>query len=190
LLPRFLNGNDKKEKMRLAKGFLLSMTGLFIVITLFSLLIPSKVFTSKAVVINASQRRIVSALSDFQQWKKWHPVLANDSANILISIPSNGLNASVTWGPAAKKNRMTITEVFAQGIKLVLSRSGENPVENAIVLLPLKDSGSYQVEWTAVTRLKWYPWEKFAGIFVSEITGPGYEAALQSLKIFAESPAP
>lgn len=176
--------------MKLVKGFLLAVTGLFVVITLFSLLIPSKVFTSKGVVIYASQQKIVAALKDFNQWKQWHPLFSNDTNNILISQPSNAVNASIEWGLAGKKNKMTITEVFDQGIKLNLSRSGENPVENSIVVLPLEDSSSYQVEWTALTRLKWYPWEKFAGIFVNEITGPGYEAALNALKSYTENNLP
>ncbi len=176
--------------MKLVKGFLLALTGLFVVVTLFSLLIPSKVFTSKGVVIYASQQKIVATLKDFNQWKHWHPIFSNDTNNIRISKPSDGVNASIEWGLAGKKNKMTITEVFDQGIKLNLSRSGENPVENSIVVLPLKDSGSYQVEWTALTRLKWYPWEKFAGIFVTQITGPGYEAALNALKSYAENSLP
>ena len=179
-------GIIKKNEMKLIKGFLFVIVGLFVVITLFSLLIPSKVFTSKAVVINAPKQKIVAALQDFNQWKLWNPVLKNDSVNLIISNPSAGKNASVEWGLPEKENKMVITESFAEGIKLVLSRNGENPVGNSIVILPLADINRYQVEWTALTRLKWYPWEKFAGIFVTEITGPGYENALNGLKIFTE----
>jgi hypothetical protein len=34
--------------------------------------------------------------------------------------------------------------------------------------------------------MKWYPWEKFSGIFVDKMTGPGYQAALNELKDFVE----
>jgi hypothetical protein len=176
--------------MKLAKGFLFALTGLFVMITLLSLLIPSRVLTAKSVTINAPRQLITGALVDFQQWKQWHPVFANNSINTIISKPSRGINANIEWGGAGKKNKMTITEANAEGIKLVFTRPGENPVENSIILLPLKDSGSYQVEWKALTRLKWYPWEKFAGIFVSEVTGPGYQTALDSLKIYVENHKP
>ena len=43
-----------------------------------------------------------------------------------------------------------------------------------------------QVEWNAVTRLKWYPWEKFYGIFIEKSSGQGYEDALNSLKTYVE----
>ncbi len=40
---------------------------------------------------------------------------------------------------------------------------------------------SSNVEWTAVTKLKWYPWEKFSGLFIEKITGDGYEYGLTQL---------
>ena len=173
--------------MRLAKGFLIAILGLFTVVTLMSLLIPSKVMTAKAVVIHAPQQAIVAALNDFNNWKKWNPLFSKDSTHIKVSAPSYGINASASWGTADKINKFTIIENFPEGIKFTLTRPDENPVENSITVLPINESGSYQVEWKALTRLKWYPWEKFAGIFVSEITGPGYEAALNALKTFAET---
>jgi hypothetical protein len=88
----------------------------------------------------------------------------------------------------SKKNNLTITEDFPEGIKLSLNRPGEKPVENSILILPVEEAGTYHVEWRSLTRLKWYPWEKFAGIFVSDITGPGYEAALEGLKKYIENP--
>jgi hypothetical protein len=42
------------------------------------------------------------------------------------------------------------------------------------------------VEWRSLTRLHWYPWEKFYAIFMDKITGPGYEAALNGLKEIVE----
>lgn len=176
--------------MNLAKGFLFALTGLFVMITLLSLLIPSKVITAKSVTINAPQQVIAGALVDFQQWKQWHPLFANDAINTVLSIPSRVVNANIEWGVAGKKNKITITEVFTGGIKFLFTRPGENPVENSIIILPLTGSGSYQVEWKALTRLKWYPWEKFAGIFVSEVTGPGYQTALDSLKLYVEKSLP
>jgi len=50
----------------------------------------------------------------------------------------------------------------------------------------MQEPGTLQVEWRAITHLKWYPWEKFAGIFVSEMTGPGYQQALDALQKYIE----
>ena len=71
-------------------------------------------------------------------------------------------------------------------VTAILQREGENEVINMISILPLPDSNQVQVEWRSLTKLKWSPWEKFYGIFVEKLTGPGYEAALNSLKSYTE----
>lgn len=172
--------------MRLIKGFLFVASGFLILITCISLLIPSRVMTAKTVVIHAQPQRILAAINDLQAWKQWHPVLKIDSSSVLISNPSTGVNASAEWSSSNKINNIIITGVIPQGIKFSLIRPGENPVENTLTYVPLQEAGTYQVEWKALTKLKWYPWEKFAGIFVGEITGPGYEVALTALKNYTE----
>lgn len=173
--------------MRMIKGFLFVATGFFILITLISLLIPSRVMTTKSVTVHAPKEKISAAIKDFQAWKKWHPVFKLDSS-IIISLPSTGVGATIEWVQGDKKNNLTIMEDFPEGIKLSLNRPGEKPVENSILILPVEEAGTYHVEWRSLTNLKWYPWEKFAGIFVSDITGPGYEAALGELKKYVELP--
>lgn len=173
--------------MRIVKGFLIVVAGFFTLITLISLLIPSTVVTVKSVSVHASQEKIVAAIKDLEEWKKWHPVFQQENNNIMISQPSEGVNAKATWLQNGKTNDITITNVSPQGIQFNVNRQGENPVETSLTALPVQEPNTLQVEWKAVTRLKWYPWEKFGGIFVSEMTGPGYEQALNSLKKFIEN---
>ena len=173
--------------MRIFKSFLFVATGFFILITLISLLIPSRVMTTKSVTIHAPKEKISAAIKDLQVWKKWHPVFKTDTT-IKISNPSSGIGANAEWIQGSKKNILRIEEDFPEGIKVSLSMPGENPVENSILILPVEEAGTFHVEWRSLTKLKWYPWEKFAGIFVSDITGPGYEIALKDLKKYIEIP--
>jgi hypothetical protein len=170
--------------MKLIKAFLFVLSGLFILITLFSLLIPSRVITVSGRDINVPKDQIYAAIKDFQQWKKWHPLFKTGS-EINVSGNSSGLAKSLSWGDK-KKNTLTITNYFPDGISMQLSRPGENPVENTLRIIPQNDTLTYQVEWRAVTHLKWYPWEKFSGIFINQVTGPGYDAALEALKEYLE----
>lgn len=173
--------------MKLFKGFIFGLLGLFILITLFSLLIPSRVITVSGRNITGSQPEIYSAIKDFKEWKKWDPLFKNNPGAVVSNNDSGGVARSITWGDK-KKNTLTITGYYPDGIKLDLSRPGENKVVNTIRIIPQKDSSTYQVEWRAFTKLKWYPWEKFKGIFISQITGPGYDAALDALKSYIEYP--
>jgi hypothetical protein len=168
------------------KGFVIVLFVLFVIITLFSLLIPSKVMTVKAVEINVPKEKIIEQIADLKNWKNWHPVFKNDS-NAIYSNPSTGVNAFIKWLSSNKTDSLIITEVGPQTIKFLLKQPGEKDVENIISILPVENSIGLQVEWRALVRLKWYPWDKFAGIFVDKITGPGYEAALNNLKEYLEN---
>ncbi len=172
--------------MRLIKGFLLALAGLFIMITLLSLLIPSKVTVSRGVEMNAGAKKIFTEISVLKNWKHWHPVFKNDSVNIIYGPDSTGLNSYCEWETKGKKNKLVVTVQTENQITIALQREGENEVINTLSILPLAESNNVQVEWRALTRLKWYPWEKFYGIFIEKVTGQGYEDALNSLKTFVE----
>ncbi len=174
--------------MKFVKPFLFVASGFFILITLISLLIPSRVMTTKSVTVHAPSEKITAAIKDLQMWRNWHPVFKAYSAAMIISTPSNVVGAHAEWQQAGKQNSLTITEIFPEGIKISLTRPGEKPVENSLLVLPMEEAGTFHVEWRSLTKLKWYPWEKFAGIFVSDMTGPGYEAALNELRKMVEVP--
>lgn len=167
-------------------GFFFVIAGLFIMITLVSLLMPSKVMTVRSVVIHVSDSTVFSEIKDLRNWKHWHPVFMNDSSGVIISTPSVGVNAFATWNTNEKQNKLLITEVGTSHVKLSLMRKGENDLANIISVNPVNDSTALQVEWRVLTKLKWYPWEKFYGIFIDKLAGPGYEQALDSLKGFVE----
>lgn len=176
--------------MKQIKGFLFVLTGLSVMITLVSLLMPSKVMTARSVIIHADATTIFPAVTDLAKWKNWHPVFMQDSVNIMISNPSSGLNAFAEWSSANLRNKLLVTDVNANAVKLSLAREGERDIENIISMYPVNDSNGIQVEWRVLNTLKWYPWEKFYGIFIDKITGPGYEMALNSLKEYAENTRP
>jgi len=171
---------------RLIKGFLFVLVGLFIVITLFSLLIPSKVVVTKGVAINNNASKVFSELSDLQNWKHWLPVFKTDSVKLNCS-PGKGLNSFCEWESGGKINKLIIDSINADKVEIILSRPGENDVRNMIRIFPLADSNRVQVEWRAVTKLKWYPWEKFQGLFIEKMSGESYDEALKSLKTYIEA---
>jgi len=172
---------------RIIKGFFVVLAGLFVFITILSLLIPSKLMVTRAVVINANADKVFNEISNLQNWKHWQPVFINDSANIRFESDASGISNSCEWESKDKKNRVIITAKEENAITVSLIREGENDVFNSIKVLPLADSNQVQTEWNVLIRLKWYPWEKFYGIFIEGITGQGYEDALNSLKAYVEN---
>jgi hypothetical protein len=92
------------------------------------------------------------------------------------------VNAYAEWSSKEKKNKLLITDLVSNQLKATLTRTGEKDVSYIISVTALKGSNDVQVEWRVLTKLKWYPWEKFSGIFIDKMTGPGYETALNNLK--------
>lgn len=173
--------------MRLFKGFFIVLLGLFAVVTIMSLFIPSKIMVTKGVVINADANKVLTEISDLQNWKHWQPVFMADTSNLSFSDEDNGSFKTCEWVSKGKKNKIVIKSQSKEGINVSLLRDGENEVLNTITVLPLQDSNQVQVDWNVLIKLKWYPWEKFYGIFIEKITGDGYEAALNSLKKYVEA---
>jgi len=169
--------------MRLIKGFILAFLGLFVLVTVISLFIPSRVVTVRAVVINASKDSIYAAISNLDEWKKWNPVF---DTGVSISQPSSGKGATAAWNTNGKQNTLVIVDEKPDQLNFRLQRQGENAIDNSLTILDIKDKTGYQVEWRSLTTLKWYPWEKFSGMFVDKISGAGYQAALDSLKNYLE----
>lgn len=173
--------------MRLIKGFFIVLAGLFIFITILSLFIPSKLLVTRAVVINARPDKVFTEISNLQNWKHWQPVFINDSAVIKFDTDANGISNSCEWNTGGKENKMLITDKKDNVLNITLSRQRENDVLNTIRILPLADSSQVQAEWSVLIKLKWYPWEKFYGIFIEKVSGQGYEDALNSLKAYTEN---
>ncbi len=173
--------------MKILKGALIVFIGIFIFITLISLLIPSKIVTARAVAVNADSMSLFNEISDLKNWKHWHPVFIQDSASIKISNAANEEKEYAEWITKGKKNTILIIAKKYPSITFLLKREGENDSENTLSLMAVQEQGNMQVQWVSVIKLKWYPWEKFSGIFIEKMAGPGYEMALQSLKIYVES---
>lgn len=172
--------------MRLLKGFIFTITGLFVFITLLSLLIPSRVQISRGVVIDAPAQKVFAEIANLHNWKHWQPVLKADTGGVHYSADSTAIGSYCEWMSSGKKNKCSISAGGSQSTTVILSREGENDWINTITVLPLADSSKVQVEWSGLTRLKWYPWEKFYGIFIEKVTGPGFEESLNSLKAYVE----
>lgn len=173
--------------IRLVKAFIVGITGLFIVITLLSLLITSKVKTSRVVIINnTTAGKIYQQTADINNWKNWHPVFKPGVTIINITDTSVGKNAACDIVYNNKTTHLVITSADTNSIKFNLQTSSAKDIENDLVITPIPLQHSVQVEWRVLNNLHWYPWEKFYAIFLDKITGPGYEDALNGLKNFLE----
>ena len=69
--------------MRLIKMFLFVLVGLFAVITIIGLFIPSSVKISRGVIINADSSLVYNNLKDVKNWSAWMPWVTTDSGALV-----------------------------------------------------------------------------------------------------------
>ncbi len=173
--------------MKMLKGALFVFVGLFVMMTLISLLIPSKVVIAKATTVQADSVKLFKEISDLKNWKHWHPVFMNDSIGITYSEITDKVSSFASWTTTGKENKLVIAKISYPVVEILLQRAGENDVVNIFSVMPVLEQGNMQLQWQSITKLKWYPWEKFSGIFIEKMSGAGYEVALESLKKYLES---
>lgn len=173
--------------MRIIKAMVAGATGLFIFITLLSLLIPAHPKVSRTIMINTlSTEKVMSQLTDLANWKKWHPVFSSQAVSVLPGKISSGKGAECDVIYNAKSTHVTIMSVDTSSVIIEFKSQGENDITNQLIISAVQPMQQTKVDWVATTHLQWYPWQKFFAIFIDKLTGPGYEAALQALKNHVE----
>lgn len=156
------------------KSFALVIMGFFLVLTLFSLLMPGTVVVVRSVTIPASTSDILNQIRQPEAWLSWYPPLKESDASPRIH------GDSILWNDGAKKNSLHFELKHPKGIRASFTRSGELPVLYDVTLFEI--DGLPQVEWKAIHKLPWYPWEKMGGIFLDDLAGQGYVLSLEQLK--------
>lgn len=162
--------------MRLVKLGVISIVGLFLVIFLLSLLIPSRMRVSRAITINAPVDTVLFYIKDMRQWQWWNGLLKNEKlTEVKYEIGS--------FTSAEMKVYMLSSD--STGLfRTNWERKGQTPVESGI---SITHAGNAEiVQWYFDFTVKWYPWEKFGSIVFDKELGPPMENSLDQLKKIVE----
>jgi hypothetical protein len=157
--------------MRLVKLALISIVGLFIVVFLMSLLIPSKIRISRAVDITAPKDSVVQQLSDLRNWQRWNQLVTSPD----INNPSYSNNSFTS-----DRLQVMLQSVKADSIFTMWTQQGGKQIASAYTL-HVQDN-TVVVQWYFDFKLNWYPWEKFGSIIFDKQLGPPMEYSLAELK--------
>lgn len=177
--------------MRLIKMFLFVLIGLFAVVTIIGLFIPSSVKVSRGIIINADSAIVHNELSDVKNWNKWLPWITADSGAIVQLSPVTDQTGSFFKWKGLKyesSGTLTLQQIEPDVIYVLYQLKEMNDAEGGF---RLRSSGAVkqetEVQWFMEYKLKWYPWERFYGIFVDHIIGPAFDKGLEQLKTYLEA---
>ncbi|NCU03178.1 MAG: hypothetical protein GXC73_04255 [Chitinophagaceae bacterium] len=176
--------------MRLIKMFLFVLVGLFAVITIIGLFIPSSVKISRGVIINADSSLVYNNLKDVKNWSAWMPWVTTDSgALVQLSQVTDQPGSFFRWKGVKVNSSGTITvQAHEQNqLKLLYELQDMNKAEGGFRIRKT-GTGNHVTEvlWFMEYKLKWYPWERFYGIFADHIIGAAFEKGLEQLKAHIE----
>lgn len=148
--------------MRVIKLGLISFVFIFIIVTLISLLIPSRIRISRATNLPNQRDSIFSLLKNEQLW---HPAYRDSATSLQMS-----------------SLQKTITAQSDSTFVYTLQKQGRKPVTNGWQVYGKPSSDSLTLQWYMDFRLGWYPWEKFSSLFYERTYGAMMETGLANLK--------
>jgi len=171
--------------MRLLKHALISIIVFSILLFLLSLLLSPRISVSKSVLVSASKENILAHLTDMRDWKNWNPMLQDSS--ITYSYPSA---SAVKWETAnGKINVIELKQYAPDSIFVNISTDNVPSFNSGFTVVADADIPAVvKVEWWINEELKWYPWEKFYGLFSESLKETYLENTLESFKRYMENP--
>ena len=117
--------------MRLVKLGLISLVGLFVVIFLLSLLIPSTMRVSRAITIDVPVDTINIYVKDMRQWVLWNALLKNENLHS-VQIDNSSFSSD--------EMKITMLPPDSTGIRTSWERVGQDKIQSGIGITQVDNS--------------------------------------------------
>lgn len=169
--------------MRYIKQLVIAFFVFGLIIFFISLLLPSSVQVSKSVLINVPKDSIAATLLRIEDWKKWSPFLQDSSIQYNITSSS-----TANWKAAdGTLNSIKLEQYSSDSILAIISADDKVVFNSGFTVKASTDNKNVtKVEWWMIERLKWYPWEKFYGLFSESFKETYVENSLEMFRQYAE----
>ena len=161
--------------------------GLFLVLILIGLLLPSHARIERATAIDAHPATVFALLNDSRQVNKWAPVTEDDpNARLDFSGPFSGVGATMTWhGQIIGRGRQTIVE--SEPYERIVSEVEADNGRRSTNLLSLDaEDGGTRVSWIYERDYGLNLAGRFFALFLDGIVGPELDERLAALAQMAE----
>ena len=169
--------------MRYVKILLTGLAGLALLAVVMGLLMPSSVKITRGIIVDADSAKVDQSLMQMNEWSKWMPWIDTASGILIQQQGSLGVAGSaLRWKSLDGKREGAITFKGRQPGSLLLAYdfTGMNKAEGGFRIRKISE-GRTEVQWFMEYPLKWYPWERFYGIFLDSMIGAVLENGLQNL---------
>lgn len=149
--------------MQLIKLIIISAIAFFLLLTAFTLFIPSHIRISRAIDIAAERSAVLPYLQKRENWNLWNVYLQDSARRFKIELLQvNDSLVTSNWKAGGRE--------FNSGLAIYEARKG-----------------TITVQWYFDFTLNWYPWEKLASIVYDRQMGDAMQESLVKLKDRIES---
>ncbi|MEO6894070.1 MAG: hypothetical protein ABI136_03485, partial [Ginsengibacter sp.] len=143
--------------------FIIFLLGVFIVIFLLALLLPSKVTVAKSVDINSSRDNIKNQIVNFEEWKNWYPAFKDENISVVKnSANSENISSVILKDKKGKTILLNLIDTSNNKIDIQVQSSSSTQVDYEFLLIP-KLNNQTQLTWNININLGWYPWKRIEG---------------------------
>jgi effector-binding domain-containing protein len=177
--------------MKTVKKILLWILGVIVVLVLGAYLLPKTYKVERSIYIKANSKVIYELASNFSKWHLWvHWTKEIDSTVIFELAGTNGQpGASWKWdGEILGNGIMTATE-FQPGKLVTYDLAFDQGKYQSKGQIILEEGDSCKVTWIDEGDLGYNPMNRYMGLFMGKMMGPGFEKGLLKLKRVAEERA-
>ncbi len=178
------------------KKFLYSIVIIIVIFSVVGLFLPRNIHIERSITIERPDSMIFAMLNGYASFDSWSPWIERDpSVNYLISGPTNGVGARLTWSGDPRltgSGQQEIIESTAPSL-IRMRFQFENQGEAIMYYALSEQDGATRVTWgfdTDVTKgqkLFSSIMARYFGLFFDRWLGSDYEQGLENLKHLAES---
>ena len=177
--------------MKFLKTLLIGLIGVFVLLAIAGLFLPSSARVERSIVIERSPALIFPVVNSFERFNEWSPWAKKDlAASYTFEGPESGQGAVMTY--AANKEvgsgRFEIIESTPTSIIKMIQRPTDGRTATVTFDVGTSDLG-VKVTWTYDVELGGNPIERIKGKYLDSTIGGDYQYGLMRLKALIESSA-
>lgn len=166
------------------KKLLLILIGLFIIVTVVGLFLPSSYEVERSLVIQGDAAAIFPYINNLQKWQEWTPWNKENYKELeqTYSGPAEGVGAKSEWtDPGTGSGKIEIkTSDPAKGITYDLAFADYSPSKGSIEME--KVAGGVKVTMGMEGDLGNNPYRKYVGLLMDRTMGGEFQKGLDKLK--------
>lgn len=169
------------------------LIGLFLLVVVGGLILPSAVHVERSILINAPPAAIFPIVSDLSEWSSWSPWAKMDP-NMALTIEGNGVGQTMHWqseDPMVGTGTQEVTALDELSYVQTHLDFGQQGMADAAFQLTSQDNGTL-VAWSLDTDMRagvprlMKPISTYLRFVLDSAVGQDYEAGLVNLKGLVE----